>query len=524
MPAGSMDAGTRAFFDLTGAPPVPPRYAFGFIACRWGWENRDYIDKMLTNFRSGFFPLDAWISDFEWFTDYPDYKLHNSGAANYHDFSYNNITFPEPQAQLKEYHENLNLRFGGIRKPRFGNSDLLVMAREKNWTIGNGRNLNYSIPGVREYYRQQQLHYLQDGVDFWWNDEGETDYFTNHWWNVAEVETLKDYNPKGRFFSINRAYSPGMSRLGAALWTGDIHAAWVDLQRTPGYMLNWGLMGAPYVTCDIGGFSGQTNPLLLTRWYQAGVFLPIMRVHSTNSAQPHFPFLWGDEAANAMRKALDLRYRLVPMLYSLAHAAYDQGRLLMRPLVADFDSDATTHDFTSQWMMGDSVMAAPVLNEDNSTTVHFPADSGLWYEFNSPDTHQGGAELNITNASLVQMPVYVRAGGILPLAQAGLQFTDQLPGGPLDLHIYSGRDGSFTLVEDDGQTTNYESGDRRTTVFTWDNAANTLTWKVTGAFEDSHTFMKMRAVRFGGGKHLLSDVVAIGTSGSLAFSSYPELV
>eukprot|EP01062_Namystynia_karyoxenos_P072550 TRINITY_DN6882_c0_g1_i2.p1 TRINITY_DN6882_c0_g1~~TRINITY_DN6882_c0_g1_i2.p1 ORF type:complete len:830 (+),score=310.88 TRINITY_DN6882_c0_g1_i2:89-2491(+) len=517
MPAATMDAGTAAFFDLTGHPTMLPRYALGFHACRWGWKDRQYIHDILTQFRSGGYPLDSWISDFEWFTITPDYTLPNQGIPTYTDFGYNNVTFPAPTDQLKEYH-GMNLRFGGIRKPRLGNSNSLVMARSKGWTLGSGRNLNYSIPEVREYYTQQQMHYLSDGVDFWWNDEGETDYFTFHYWNVAEVESLKRFDAGKRFFSINRAYTPGMQRLGATLWTGDINAQWQDLQRTPGYMLNWGLMGMPYVTCDIGGFNGETNPLLLTRWYQVGVFLPIMRVHSTRTVTPHFPFLWGAEAAGAMRAALELRYRLLPTLYSLAHRADESGVLLMRPLVADFGSDAATHDLTHQWMLGDSVMAAPVLNEDNSSTVHFPAGSGTWYEWNSTATHAGGSDLPISGAPLGLIPAYARAGAVIPLAPSGLQWSGQLPGGALEVQVYGGADGAFTLVEDDGETRQYASGAAdtvRRTALRWDDSARTLSWQVSGSFSDEHVFTQLRAVLFRQDGRSESATVAIGASGSV---------
>lgn len=143
------------------------------------------------------------------------------------------------------------MRFGGIRKPRLGNSKLLTMARSKNWTYtkqgggdGGSRNLNYSDPNVREWYAAQQKPLLDAGVEFWWNDEGETSFFTFYYWNLAQTQTLKTTSPNKRFMSINRAFTPGMSRMGLVIWTGDVAPQWQDLQRTPGYVLNWGLAGA----------------------------------------------------------------------------------------------------------------------------------------------------------------------------------------------------------------------------------------------------------------------------------------
>ena len=174
---GDQRTALSAFWDLTGRPALPPRYAFGFMACRWGWKDYGYIAGMLNSFRNGSYPIDAFISDFEWFTIEPDYSLPPQGTPTYTDFGYNNVTFPSPVAQLTQYHDELNFKFGGIRKPRLGNSELLIMAHQNNWTVdadhsggapGGTRNLNYSIPALQEWYAEQHAHYLKDGVDFWW--------------------------------------------------------------------------------------------------------------------------------------------------------------------------------------------------------------------------------------------------------------------------------------------------------------------------------------------------------------------
>ena len=124
---------------------------------------------------------------------------------------------------------------------------------------------------------------------------------------------LAKFDPKKRFFTINRSYSPGMSRLGAVIWTGDISVSWDSLGQQPGYVLNWHMAGVGFVTCDSGGFNGNNDtPLLLTRWYQYAAFMPVMRVHSSINNLPHFPFLYGEAAGDAMRKALNMRYQLIP--------------------------------------------------------------------------------------------------------------------------------------------------------------------------------------------------------------------
>jgi alpha-glucosidase len=525
MPAASLKAGTVAYYELIGKVPMLPRYSFGFLACRWGWKDDKYIWDILTTFRSGNYPIDAFISDFEWFTSTPDYTLKDPGRPDYTDFGYNNITFPNPAKQLSDYRTKLNIRFGGIRKPRLGNSKLLVMARANNWTIsghdGGSRNLDYSIKDLETWYGNEELQYLKDGVEFFWNDEGETTWYTFHYWNYAETLTLKAFAPTKRFFTINRAFTPGMQRWGAMTWTGDIAPTWDDLSTTPGVMLNWGLAGNPIVTCDTGGFSGDTNSLLLSRWYQVAAFMPVMRVHSTLNSVPHFPFLWGDEADESMKLSLELRYRMIPTHYAIAHEMYTTGVPAMRTMLMEFPDDPAVAEMTTEWMFGESILVAPVMSADNTSSPYLPA--GTWYDFNNSaagNQHAGPTTINLKGVSLNSIPVYVKAGGIVALAPL-VQYTDALPGnGLLDLQVYGGADGAFTMVQDDGETTGYQSGadtSRRTT-FTWDDAKKTLSWQVTGTFA-TKIFENLDATLFTSGTAKKAGApVMLGTKGSVTFA------
>eukprot|EP00466_Bigelowiella_natans_P020589 jgi/Bigna1/53821/estExt_Genewise1Plus.C_240129 len=526
IPAKTMSEGVSALWDLTGRPAVPPRYAFGFHVSRWGWKDSDYIEGVLQTFRKQSFPIDSWISDFEWFAVHPDYSLPDQGEPDYEDFGYNNITFPDPTAQLKHYHDDLHIRFGGIRKPRLGNSELLVMAHSKNWTVtaphgggapGGSRNLNYSIEAVRDWYMSEQNHYLTDGVDYFWNDEGESYYFAFYYWNLAQYVGLsKESAGKKRFWTINRSFTPGMQRMGAATWTGDVPVSWDSLRNQPGYILNWGLAGTHLVTCDTGGFNGDNDtPLLLTRWMQYATFMPIMRVHSTLDDEPHFPFLYGDEAADAMRKTLNLRYMLIPYHYSLAHSAFKSNGLpMMRPLSMLYTNDPKTEDMTLEWMDGDSMLVAPVLQQDNTTDVYLPV--GTWYEFNTTTTHQGPTDISLENVALDHIPVYVKAGGIIPVGPV-LQYSDQEHEQPLNVHIYPGSDGSFLFTEDDGETMGYSTDSdqsTRTILFTWSDASKTLTFTVSGAYEGANVFGNVKATAFFGDGAKEKAPIQIGKTGS----------
>jgi len=515
-PAATLEASSQAYAELTGAPPVPPRWALGYMQSRWGWRDKAYIDDTLKEFTTRKLPIDAFIFDFEWYTAQNDYAVPAAGAAGYSDFAFNPALFPDPAKQLADLHAQ-GIHVVGIRKPRLGNLDSLNDLRQRGFITaidsavaggrggrggGGGRGteqrlLDYSKPEVRDWYAQQMAALLKTGIDGWWNDEGEQTYTMYTFWNQSEVHAQSLVDPKRRVWTINRAFAPGLQRYGAAAWAGDFLNNWQGLAQTPSRLLNWSLAGMYYGACDIGGFQGNISGELLARWMQAGVFFPVMRSHSSNNVTPRFPWLYGDQAEGYIRKALELRYRLIPYYYSLAHEASEKGTPLMRPLAMDFPDDPQVANTTDQWLMGKGLMAAPVLAVSSSTgpeeagtkrTICFPKTT--WYNFDTNQTRAGG-----TSAELIvpfdQVPAFVRAGTILPLAPV-IQHTDDLPGGPLDLQIYPGANATFSLAEDDGQTTAYKSGNERHTTFTWDDTTRTLSWTTQGTYQGKDTFKEMK--------------------------------
>ena len=265
----------------------------------------------------------------------------------------------------------------------------------------------------------------------------------------------------------------------------------------------------PFTTCDIGGFADKPSPQLLTRWMEAGVFFPMMRAHSVLSEKPHFPWLFGSAAEAAMRKALDLRYQLIPYYYSLAHVAHETGVPPMRPMAMAFPNDPACADLTSQWMLGDGLMAAPILTPGSTRTVHLP--SGTWFSLDGKSCWKGGRDIQVT-AAFDEMPVFVLAGTILPLAPV-LQHTSQLPGGPLEVRVY-GTEGSFTLFEDDGYSTGYLHDQVRRTTFHWESSNRTLTWTQQKNYSGPNTFKKIRVVQ-AGDKQPAGPAVDLTPQGSL---------
>ena len=484
LPAPTLKDAATAFANLTGHSPVPPRWTLGYLQSQWGWKDQAYINDTLHQFQSRHLPIDAFIFDFEWYTTTPDYNVKQAGSPNFVDFAFNPTLFPNPAAQIAAK-QSAGAHVDNNRKPRLGNTALLDMAHHNGWILRpagptiDARSLDFSNPAVRAWYADQTEPLLRQGIDGWWNDEGEMTYTTYYWWNQAELAALAKIHPAARPWSLNRAFTPGLQRLGAAAWTGDIRSTWDDLAKTPTTLLNWQLAGMPYTACDIGGFSGNVTPELLTRWMQAGVFFPIMRAHSTLGETPHFPWRFGQDAESAIHDALNLRYQLIPYYYSLAHETHDTGIPLMRPLVMEFPNDPNCQNISDEWLMGPNLLAAPILENKSERTIYLPAGA-QWYPFNGGSPLEGNQTITI-HANLNQIPLYIRAGTILPLAPP-IEHTTDLPGGPLELRIYPGQNATFTLIEDDGTTTAYLKSQTRRTTFTWNNTTQKLTRTTTGPY------------------------------------------
>jgi alpha-glucosidase (family GH31 glycosyl hydrolase) len=338
-----------------------------------------------------------------------------------------------------------------------------------------------SAPGWSDWYVENHLHFLQDGLDYWWNDEGETQWFTYTWWNAAQQLEYAQALPGQRFWTLNRAFQPGMQRFPAVTWTGDRQDCAHDT------VLTFTTAGQPYTACDMTA----PDATVLVRQYQNAVFLPIMRTHAMHGV-PRFPYYWGGEEHQvAFRGALNMRYAFVPHIYSLAHLLRATGQPIALPASYIFPNDATfpVSIGDSTYMVSDVLLPADVStsngNDPNENTTHVNIPPGTWYTFNSTQTIVGPqAGLTYTNVALSELMLFVRSGAILCLNKAVVQYTDAL-GGDLVVQVYAGRDGSFTLVEDDGTSLEYQLDDSaatRRTAFTWNNAARTLSWTVSEGY------------------------------------------
>jgi alpha-D-xyloside xylohydrolase len=269
------------------------------------------------------------------------------------------------------------------------------------------------------------------------------------------------------------------------VWSGDVNSDWTFFKRQIPAGLNYSMSGLPYWTTDIGGFvSGDPNDPkyreLFIRWFQFGTFCPIFRVHGTRSTDQNELWSYGPDAQKILVSFDRLRYRLLPYIYSVAWMTTSQGYTPMRALAMDFRTDVRAANIGDQFMFGPAIMVAPVTEPEAISRRVFlpPTDAGdtsftSWIDFWTGGRQRGGFEIE-AKAPLSRIPIYVRAGSIIPLGPDE-EWSTQKPADPIELRVYTGADGDFTLFEDEGDNYNYERGGYATIPLHWRESGQTLT-------------------------------------------------
>jgi alpha-glucosidase len=274
----------------------------------------------------------------------------------------------------------------------------------------------------------------------------------------ASAEGLERLRPNQRSFVLTRSGFAGVQRW-SSVWMGDNQSWWEHLELSLPMLCNMGLSGVAFVGCDIGGFAGNATAELFARWMQVGMLYPLMRAHSALKTQQHEPWVFGDRTERICREYIELRYRLLPYLYSLFWRAAQSGAPILRPLLYDYPNDPQTYQLHDQVLLGSSLMAAPVYRPGvEYRAVYLP--EGTWYDWWTGEQLPGGQTI-LAPAPLETMPLYVKAGAIIPM-QPVMQYVDEQPADTLTLWIYPGT-GEFTLYEDDGQSFDYRNGAWATT-------------------------------------------------------------
>ena len=504
-----MDEIISGYRTLTGKAQVMPKWAMGYWQSREKYNTREEVLSTLKGFRDRQIPIDNIVIDWlHWEQD----------SWGSHEFDL--ARFPDPKGMVDSIHA-MNGRVMISVWPKFYvTTQHYKEFDEKGWMyrqaitdsirdwVGPGYLGSfydaYDPEARKLFWKQMQDHYYPLGFDAWWMDASEPNIR-----DCTDIEYRKDlcgptalgpsdqyfnayalvnadaiYNgqravdPDKRVFLLTRSGFAGLQRYSTATWSGDIATRWEDMKAQISAGLNFAVSGIPYWTMDIGGFcvenryvagqelynrTGQENAdykewrELNTRWYQFGAFCPLFRAHG------QYPFreIWniapeGHPCYNSVVYYTKLRYKLMPYIYSMAGMTHFADYTMMRPLVMDFTNDVNVNNIGDQYMFGPALMVAPVYEYGARVRdMYFPACGG-WYDFYSGKFVAGGEQLTV-DAPYERIPLYVRAGSILPIGP-DMQYSDEKQAEEITLYVYTGADGEFTLYEDENTNYNYEKG------------------------------------------------------------------
>ncbi|WP_101689480.1 glycoside hydrolase family 31 protein [Dysgonomonas massiliensis] len=542
--------------SLTGQVPMVPLWTYGFWQSRERYKSQEELLEVVNRYRKSGVPLDGIIQDWQYWG--------NNYLWNAMDFL--NPDFNNPKQMIDKVHEqNAHIMisiwssFGPMTKPYRELDANNMLFNFKTWPESGladrwPPDMNYPS-GVRVYdaynpkARDIYWKYMNEGLftlgmDGWWMDSTEPDHYN---WKPEDFDTQTHlgsfrkvrnayplmavggvYNNQRattsdkRVFILTRSFFAGQQRYGANVWSGDVSSSWESLRNQVPAGLNFTLTGNPNFNSDIGGFfaghynntwndgSATKNPSyqeLYVRWLQQGVFNTMMRSHGTDLKREIYYFgEKGEPVYDAIENAINLRYSLLPYIYSTAWDVTHRQSSFMRALVMDFSNDKKVWDMNDQFMFGKSILVAPILeaqytpetfikvdekegwdkkdsnNSDSNSSVDFKEIKSakvylpkgtIWYDYWTNEKHNGGQEITI-KTTLDMIPLYIKAGSIIPIGPK-VQYATEKKWDNLTLKIYEGADGYFTLYEDEFDNYNYEKGDYTEIPISWENKSHKLT-------------------------------------------------
>jgi alpha-D-xyloside xylohydrolase len=490
-----MDQIVHQYRRMTGQAPLFGEWTYGFIQSKNSYANQAAVLKVGDEYRSQHVPLDEIVQDATWWPRQgdPEFKLD---------------AYPDVEAMLRKLHaEHVHAMVSvwAVFDPKSNNYQEM---KAKGFIIPGTTDYDPTNPGARDFYWNKHVgKVFALGWDAFWLDSSEPErgmrdghsdavlanthlaigngaLYTNiyplmHAGNV--YEHWRATTDRKRVMLLSRSGFAGMQREGAFIWSGDVYSTYLSLQRQLPAGLNFALSGMPYWTTDIGGYGWPNPPMdttdheyqkLYIRWFEFGTFCPIFRAHGLRSNDENEVFSYGS-ATPTLINYVKLRYRLLPYIYSLAWKVTDDDGTIMRPLVMDWRTDEKVWNIGDQYMFGPAILVSPVTMEDASSRSLYLPPATAWYNFWTGEKVAGGQRMN-ANAPLDRIPLYVKAGSILPLGP-DIEYAGEKPSAPIELRIYPGADGNFELYEDAGDSYDYEKGEHSVIPIQWNDGEGKLT-------------------------------------------------
>lgn len=419
----------KSYTDLTGKPPIPPKWSFGlWLSTYFEEANRETVMEQVKNMKENEIPMDVYHFDCYWLRD-----------NKWCDFEWDEEKFPNPSHMLDELNEKgikscvwenpyvsvlSDMYEEGVDKGYFLTHEDGSVYKAQTWTDIHPSTaiVDFTKPEAVEWYKEKHEKLIDMGVDTFKTDFGEEIPADAHFNNGKTGEIMRNVYPllynetvynameendkKG--FVWARSAHAGSQRF-PTHWSGDPHCTFEDMAAVLRSGLSFMMSGMSFWSHDIGGFVGKPSKKLYIRWAQLGLLSPHSRLHGWSNRDP---WEFGEEALNIFKKYVKLRYRLIPHLFSYAKIASDKGLPLMRPMVLEYPNDPATFDLSGQFMLGRQLLIAPVLRKDDRKSIYLP--EGIWKNYWSGEEFEGPASLN-REVPLDELPMYVKEDSIIPL-------------------------------------------------------------------------------------------------------------
>ena len=471
--------------QLTGEAPLLPKWAYGYWQCRERYHTQKEILDVGAEFRKRKLPVDALVQDWQYW-----------GKYGWNAMKFDESNYPDPKGMMEQFHaldEHVPISVWS----RFGeDSDVYKRMSAKSLLVPGTPWTDFFNPEAQKaFWSEVNQGLLVYGLDGWWMDasEPEFDILKGRQTFLGSGESVRNAYPlyvtkaiyegqrattdRKRVVIFTRSAFSGQQRYAAITWSGDISANWVTFQRQIPAGLNFSMAGLPYWTTDGGGFfrpkdqyTNEAYHELLIRWFQYATFCPIFRVHGWISNAEIWNY--GPKVLDITTQYDELRYHLLPYIYSSAWGVTNKGETLMRALPLEFPNDSGSRAVSDQFLLGSSLLVNPVITEGaTERMVYLPAGNN-WIDFWTGKRETGGRSVT-SEAPLEKMPIFVRAGSIVPYGPR-VESAAGKPD-PIDLRIYTGGNGDFTLYEDEGDNYDYEHGAYSLIPLHWDNKTETLT-------------------------------------------------
>ncbi len=477
----------RDYTSLTGRAPMPPLWSLGYQQCRWGYMTQGELLQTAANFRTKKIPADVIYCDIQY-------------MDHYKVFTWDYTHFPNPKGMVD------TLKSMGFDLVTIIDPGVKIEAGYKAYEEGVAKGYFATYPGGKPYVgtvwpgRCHFPDFTRPEVRAWWGNNfkaSHTDIGIRGFWNDMnepavlggkEIPTVVEFgSPEHRStlaavknvfglemaratfegtrqllgqrpFNLTRASYAGVQKY-SAIWTGDNNPEDEHMLLAFRLLNSLGLSGVPFTGMDIAGFSGDASPDLFMRWMSLGVYSPLYRNHTAINNRYHEPWQYGETNTLLMRQVIEQRYRLLPYLYGAFYQAHTTGMPINRMLPINFTHDSSVYkdQYGNEFQFGDNLLVCPVDSKTMVADVYLPGAGTTWYRLSTDQVFAGG-QTQYVPSPLDDLPVFVRAGGIIPM-QSVIQNTKEKGDGVLYLHVYRGKDSScYTYYEDDGTSYNYDNG------------------------------------------------------------------